>query len=468
MKAKSEKIQKVFECSSKDELISFLTKELKRGTELTDRFLQHFSRHWQTSDADSYQERLQSLAQGHLSSGKKAVLVSVPKLSPWFENAEKHLLEGQYGEAWLMIKSMIDVYGRIDGSADPVREAMTEVMNSCTRALFDLFRQCQVPQVKEEILQFAYRSVLENKYPYWNLEERMFDFLLAQEWSNDYRRSLKTLSVDRMQEADNDRAKTTYAIRYCKTCDSSEEEQRREVLNRYQHLPQVLQYHFLWAQENQYWEEAAEVAGRGLRRSLEGNDLQKVIEWQHHLFNIAKAKGDIQSQKQYAYQLYLSKVDHDREIYSELKHLNLRDWILFRDRLLEDLLSDNPYNVLKRAEIYHAEDLNTSLLSLLEEYPFLVDQFGRKLQTIYPERILEVYRVCLETMLAKNSGRKTYRKFCYKLVDIAENIPGGRDFCEGMIIRMRLEYKHRKAFIDELDQISKNYGWNPSQRIPKE
>ena len=203
---------------------------------------------------------------------------------------------------------------------------------------------------------------------------------------------------------------------------------------------------------------AIEIGQQGLKKAMSERDYSSVLNWQRKLLQISVDQGDLENQRKYTYQIYLSERLHDQEIYDSLKTLYGEQWSAPREKLIEELRGDNPDNVIKLAKIYTVETRKPDLLKLLEQHPRLVKSYGAPLHREFPSEILEVYREYLEAFLANYVGRNHYRRFCRELNRIAGSVQGGREFATGMIIRMRQEYRQRKALVQELNKLATRYG----------
>ena len=237
-----------------------------------------------------------------------------------------------------------------------------------------------------------------------------------------------------------------------------DDEALKEAFSTYGHFSKVQMIQLDQALKEKQFSTAIEIGQQGLKLAMREQRYRAVLLWQRKLLQISIDQGNLENQKKYTYQIYLSERLHDEEIYNGLKRLHGAYWPNVLERLIDELQGDNQDNIIKLAKIFTVESKKSALLKLLQQQPRLVNSYGAPLHRAFPSEILEVYREHLEDFLGNYVGRNYYRRFCRELNRIAGSVPGGHEFARGMIIRMRQEYKLRKALVQELNKLATKYG----------
>jgi hypothetical protein len=140
------------------------------------------------------------------------------------------------------------------------------------------------------------------------------------------------------------------------------------------------------------------------------------------------------------------------ELYNELKSCyTAEEWQKMREKVFSE--TKNKYYV---AEFYVAEKLYDRLLDyVLSSDGFdSADRYSAVLGKLYPNEILEKYRVEIEKVAVHTMGREAYRGWV-QILKKMRKINGGNEVVEEIARHWRVAYSNRRAMMEELDKLKK-------------
>ena len=199
---------------------------------------------------------------------------------------------------------------------------------------------------------------------------------------------------------------------------------------------------------NEEYDEALDYIDKCIDLDYENQALMKRnIELKKDIY---KKQGNTEAYREELKNLILFFDDTNIEDYIELRSCYLdKEWIKERDSIIEQL---TPGRFL--CEILETEQLYEQLIDVLlrSDDKYLLHQYTGLLSDEYPEQLLQVYRESVEKQAESKGSRKHY----YQIVEelrIMKSITGGDKVVDEIIKRWKVQYKNRRAMLDELSQL---------------
>lgn len=155
----------------------------------------------------------------------------------------------------------------------------------------------------------------------------------------------------------------------------------------------------------------------------------------------------------YIRQLWELILDHKAgnvEIYRELrKQYSEEEWCERREEVYKKLPSYAPV-----AELYKEEKLYDRLLGCVLQSTGLgtLHQYLDVLKEIYPEQLLQKYRVEVNELASWAKDRRKYQELVSLLRGMC-TIQGGAEAAEAIAAEWKVQYRNRPAFLDELRKL---------------
>ena len=166
--------------------------------------------------------------------------------------------------------------------------------------------------------------------------------------------------------------------------------------------------------------------------------------------DIYMEQGNIAAYKEELKNLILFFNDTDIEDYIELRNCYLdKEWIEERDSIIQQLA---PGRFL--CEILETEQLYEKLIDAIKRSndKNLLHQYTNMLSEKYPEQLLQVYRESVEKQAEFTGSRQHYRQIVEDL-RYMKSITSGDKVVNEIIKKWKLQYRNRRAMMDELSRI---------------
>jgi len=181
------------------------------------------------------------------------------------------------------------------------------------------------------------------------------------------------------------------------------------------------------------------------------------VEFLRLLLEIAQKENDVKAIRSLALQLFQSS-KYDFEYFNLLKQqYDKSRWKQQVDRIV---------NIVKRntsakangldaaAKILIAEEEWDKLLRLVQKNANLefVEEYAGWLKEKFPLEVLEVYRTAVRRYAEKHMGTEVYRTVTGVLRKM-QSIPGGKEIVQALTIELKVTYRQRRSFVEELNKV---------------
>lgn len=166
--------------------------------------------------------------------------------------------------------------------------------------------------------------------------------------------------------------------------------------------------------------------------------------------DIYQKQGNKEGYREMMKVIVLDFYDAGIEEYIELKNLyTSEEWVKERDSIIKQINSD-----WLLCDIYAHENLHKQLLDSIikSNNKSLLKQYTRLLKDEYPEQLLHMYRVAVETE-AEYARSRTYYHQLVRDLRTMKCIDGGDKVVDEIINKWKVQYKNRSAMMDELSRI---------------
>lgn len=166
--------------------------------------------------------------------------------------------------------------------------------------------------------------------------------------------------------------------------------------------------------------------------------------------DIYKKQGNKEGYREMMKVIVLDFRDAVIEEYIELKNLyTIEEWVKERDSIIKQIKSD-----WLLCDIYAHENLHKQLLDSIikSNNKSLLKQYTHLLKDEYPEQLLYMYRVAVETEAEYARSRSYYHQLVRDLRAM-KRIDGGDKVVDEIIKKWKDQYKNRTAMMDELSRI---------------
>ena len=166
--------------------------------------------------------------------------------------------------------------------------------------------------------------------------------------------------------------------------------------------------------------------------------------------DIYQKQGNKEGYREMMKVIVLDFYDAGIEEYIELKNLyTSEEWVKERDSIIKQINSD-----WLLCDIYAHEKLHKQLLDSIirSNNKSLLTQYTRLLKDEYPEQLLHMYRVAVETE-AEYARSRTYYHQLVRDLRTMKCIDGGDKVVDEIIKKWKDQYKNRSAMMDELSKI---------------
>ena len=203
---------------------------------------------------------------------------------------------------------------------------------------------------------------------------------------------------------------------------------------------------------------AKELIREGRRLEERKGKIYENSDWDLLLLRIAITENDVKAIRNVAFSLFI-KSDFDFQYYHLLKRqYDPGRWKQQVDRIVNLLRKEDSYAVKgihAAAGIFTEEKDWTSLLRLLQKNANLefVELYADLLKEKFPEELLEIYRRAVRRFAEKFMGPEAYKMVADTLRKM-QSLPGGRKLVQSLAIELKVNYRLRRSFVDELNKVA--------------
>ena len=201
------------------------------------------------------------------------------------------------------------------------------------------------------------------------------------------------------------------------------------------------------------YKKAKELAKAGAELDTKRGYPGLVNEWLNSLLRIAKLEKDVEAVRKYSKELFL-KGHHEFKYYDKLKSTySQKEWPDVADRLIKELIESQKCGSHIMGEIFVREEKWPELLNLVKNNlsEHMLDYFGKYLEGLFPDDLIETHEQVIRKMLERTTGRAIYQGACRRLRRMKKMGAGERVL--GMVEEFRRTYKNRRALLEELGEF---------------
>lgn len=460
------KVQKIAEKISKEELWQFVLTLFKSDRGLKNRFIAHFAELLDEDLSMKYKTIVRNYYKA--AQGRHGFIDyrSASQLTkPLYELANKAsglLVEGDRMESLSICKSLIEeVPGFINNMDDSDGGAGDVIYSS-----FDTFAQIAEtapPMLKDELFEYILEEFPKPKYHNFGFEDHFLGLLPGLVSSQEQEEAFMTL-IDRQIETEKVKSYSQYAVtRLTKTkvdylLQNEREAEAFTLIKEHQHLPDFRSMLVDRAISNKDFDMAKKLCREGIRIAESENQYGIVQNWHQTLYAVAKLEGNIPEQKKLAKKLFFDNY-YSMEWYQELKSTwPEKDWPEQCEKLIDKIEGKNKRGWHGEAEalanIFVEENYLDRLLKLLQLNSTnidFVDKYAEKLTKKYPEEILDLYEDGIKESI-KQTGRKVYRRVAEDLRTM-KKIKGGDERAYALLKQFLKVYNNRPAMKNEFGKV---------------
>lgn len=193
---------------------------------------------------------------------------------------------------------------------------------------------------------------------------------------------------------------------------------------------------------------AADLAQAGVRADKGMPGLVK--KWLKFLADAAQAAGDSRLERESLRKLC---IDGDMEDYKRLKAAcPAEEWGQVREKILAEM-EGKPWLPSVYPKILEVEGLHAKLMAYCEKLPHTISQYSGILAKPYPERTDALFLRVLREAARAAGDRNMYQGVCASIRRYAKAM--GKERALAFAGELRENYPRRRAFMDELNKLSK-------------
>lgn len=241
-----------------------------------------------------------------------------------------------------------------------------------------------------------------------------------------------------------------WAIKYLEALERKKvsEKQIEEVCKKYWSNSSVRRYYIDFCKKRKKYDRALQVLDESIL--LDKNYRGLISEHNRKKKEIYRLQGNKSAYIEQLWKLLLEYDEGDLGVYKELKkQYTAEEWLVKREEILKKLSENaNVEEIYKEEKMYDRlleYVLNSSGLDALKTYESV-------LKKEYPEQILDKYRGEVNKMALHTSDRNHY-SYLVSLLRRMKKIKGGTKIVEKIVEEWKVNYKNRRAMMDELRKL---------------
>jgi hypothetical protein len=202
---------------------------------------------------------------------------------------------------------------------------------------------------------------------------------------------------------------------------------------------------------------AKELIKEGKRLDERKGNIYLGTDWDELLLKIAQQEHDTKAIRNSALQLFIAG-EFDFDYYYLLKeHYDPSRWKSQVDRIVNHIRKESSFptkGIHAVAKIFIEEEEWEKLLLLLQKNANLefIEVYFDILKEKFPQELLEIYRRAVRRYAEKYMGNEVYRMVANTLKKM-QSLRGGREIVQSLAIELKVDYRQRKSFVDELNKV---------------
>jgi hypothetical protein len=205
------------------------------------------------------------------------------------------------------------------------------------------------------------------------------------------------------------------------------------------------------------WNEAKELIKEGRRRESGKGNINVSAEWDELLLQIALQENDTRAIRNLSLQLFLSSEYHFRYFRLMKQHYDPAQWKQQLDRIVASIRKEKSFatsGLPAVAAIWIEEQEWEKLLQLIDKNASLdfVDRYAGELKEKFPEALLGIYRKAIRRFAEKFMGPEAYSQVAQSLKKM-QSLPRSKEIVQSLLIELKVNYRQRRAFVEELNKI---------------
>ena len=216
-------------------------------------------------------------------------------------------------------------------------------------------------------------------------------------------------------------------------------------------FPKIREIAFADAVRQKDFAQAEQLCGDAIRKSEMNCNAN---HWRYRLYSVYEATENREKLAETAREIFLSG---DMTYYDPLKVLLTEqdEWVNAYPALLRDCEAKLPYE--KYMEILAQENELALLMAQTEKHKVQIFRYGSNLAASYPAEVCAIFTEKLSEAAEKAYGRDDYQRVCAKIVLFHD--AGYAAEAEAMAAECKLLYKRKPAFVDEINRIERELGY---------
>jgi len=451
-----EQVEEMLEQVTHEELKVFIREKAVANQQFRNLFLSSFAHHNSNESKELYIKQLNSIlksaTRGYDFIDWSAISQVLDVVESLLESAQEQIDKGNYKSAFFMCTAIME---QMTKELDYIDDSDGDIYR-CIEDALELLKSIAEKELSDEIrklmIEYCFTTFDNQIYSDWDWHIdvlRLASVLLKTE--EEIEQIFKLIDKTQRSNYDKEEAqKIKYEI-LLKTKGESAAETYVEQNITNSELRRIAIQKALNKKE---YEKAISIAKDGINYNLKDKPgLAK--EWYDWLLKIAQAQNDSEKIIEYARLLFVDNYRHEQDYYQILKnYVDSEIWNTFVEDLIKDITTRKPwYYTSLIANIFIKEELWDRLLELVKKSPSLdnIERYEEFLSKDYSNELVELYKKGILDYLKSNMGRSHYQNACKYIRRIIKL--GARQKANEVISYLKVEYRKRKALIEELGKI---------------
>mgnify|MGYP006290927129 CR=1 FL=1 len=384
---------------------------------------------------------------------------AIKDVSDFLIKAENYLKKGYYMEAFYITAA-------IASEGCKAIQYMDDSAGQCGGAIYDAFEMIEMilsennsHELDGNIFHWLHEQVKNPDYNnygigdqleplYFNTAIKLNKFTDAHELINNKLKVLK--SADSWTKSYYTAAYLQYKMQLLAAEGKNEEAQK--IVEKNINLTEFRKIKVKQLLNDKNFNEAEQYIREGIEQSKKGQYPGLVVDWHKQLLELHTLTGVKTQQLEVTRWLFKNDNRNRTDHLKKLKKLiAINDWPAERDKLIIWTKKNDDHYLFN---FYELEGMKAELFTLLKTKPSFhkLQHYESLLIDDYTTEILELYRISLNHIAEVSNSRNQYRQFARNLKRIKQ-LPGGKKLVEELLANYRVEYKRRRAMIEELSAV---------------
>jgi len=464
-KTPKDKIQKIFENTSQEDLQEFIMGCIKTVDGFKNRFLAHFVDRLDEDPDRQYRSIIRNYAKSAQDRYGFIDYRSAPTLTrPLWELNKKttELLEaGKIRESMSLCQVLIEEVPVFIQQMDDSDGGAGDVVMMAFDSIDKIARQASA-EIKKELFEWCMQEFPLKKYHDFGFETEFLELLPHLVSTTEQEDQFFAL-LDRQIESEKENRWSDFGVtQLIKAKVNYLREQKREqevlkLLKAHSRFPDFREQLVDRALESKEFKRAKELCREGIDIAKENSHGGTVNRWQEKLFQIARQENDVPEMRKWAETMFFNSLG-TMQWYRALKATyQKQEWPEKCKELIDRIKGPEQRGgygqATTLARIFAVEEYTDRLLKLLQlnakDISF-VDYYAKGLRNKYPDELLDLYEQGI-TEQAQQTGRKQYRQLTGWLRKM-KKITGGDEKAYDLFNRLLRQYNNRPAMKEEFEK----------------